>query len=86
MRAARRVRAAAFGGAAAPRGGQVLVAGIGVAAGAASVRVGVYGLRRTFATYLRTAQMSAPARKVVEGLGVAGYVTRGWCFASPARF
>ena len=40
----------------------------------------VYGLRRTFAIYLRTAQMSAPARKVVEGLGVAGYVTRGVVF------
>ena len=36
MRAARRVRAAAFGGAAAPRGGQVLGAGIGVAAGGAA--------------------------------------------------
>ncbi len=47
------------------RGGQVLVAGIGLAAGAVSAGVGVYGLRRTFATYLRTAQMSAPARKVV---------------------
>ena len=67
-------------------GGQVLVAGIGVAAGAVGVGVGIYGLRRTFATYLRTAQMSALARKVVEGLGVAGYVTRGVTFCVAGAF
>ena len=61
-------------------GGQVLVAVAGVAAAAVGAGVVVYGLRRTFAIYLRTAQMSAPARKVVEGLGVAGYVTRGVVF------
>ena len=67
-------------------GGQVLVAGIGVAAGAVGVGVGIYGLRRTSATYLRTAQMSALARKVVEGLGVAGYVTRGVTFCVAGAF
>jgi hypothetical protein len=65
-------------------GGQVLVAVIGVAA--AAVGVGVYGFRRTFATYLCTAQMSALGRKVVEGLGVAGYVTRGVVFCVVGAF
>jgi len=67
-------------------GGQVLVAGTGVAAAAVGVGLGVYGLRRTFATYLRTAHMSCPARKVVEGLGVAGYVTRGAVFCVAGAF
>jgi hypothetical protein len=67
-------------------GGQVLVAGVGVAAVAVGVGVGIYGLRRAFATYLRTAQMSAAARKVVEGLGVAGYVTRGVVFCVAGAF
>jgi hypothetical protein len=67
-------------------GGQVLVAVIGVAAAAVGVGVGVYGLRRKFATYLRTAQMSALGRKVVEGLGVAGYVTRGAVFCVAGAF
>ena len=67
-------------------GGQVLVAGIGVAAAAAGVGVGVYGLRRMFATYLRTAHMSAATRTVVEGLGVAGYVTRGAVFCVVGAF
>ena len=39
-----------------------------------------------FATYLRTAQMSAATRKVVEGLGVAGYVTRGVVFCIAGAF
>lgn len=67
-------------------GGQVLVAVIGVAVAAAGVGVGIYGLRRKFASYLRTAQMSAPARKVVEGLGVAGYLTRGAVFCIAGAF
>jgi Domain of Unknown Function (DUF1206) len=67
-------------------GGQVLVAGIGVAVAAAGVGVGIYGLRRMFATYLRTAQMSAATSKVVEGLGVAGYVTRGVVFCIAGAF
>jgi hypothetical protein len=67
-------------------GGQVIVAGVGVAAAAAGVGAGIYGFRRMFATYLRTAQMSAAARKVVEGLGVAGYVTRGVVFCVAGAF
>ena len=67
-------------------GGQALVAGIGVAAAAAGVGMGIYGLRRMFATYLRTARMSAAASKVVEGLGVAGYVTRGVVFCIAGAF
>jgi Domain of Unknown Function (DUF1206) len=67
-------------------GGQVLVAGIGVAAAAAGVGVGIYGLRRMFATYLRTAQMNAATRKMVEGLGVAGYLTRGAVFCIVGAF
>ena len=67
-------------------GGQVLVAGVGVAAAAAGVGVGIYGFRRMFATNLRTAQMSAAARKVVEGLGVAGYMTRGVVFCVAGAF
>ena len=67
-------------------GGQALVAGIGVAAAAAGVGMGIYGLRRMFATYLCTARMSAAASKVVEGLGVAGYVTRGAVFCIAGAF
>jgi hypothetical protein len=67
-------------------GGQVLVAGIGVAAAVAGVGVGIYGLRRAFANYLRKAQMSASTRKVVEGLGVAGYMTRGAVFCIVGAF
>ena len=55
-------------------------------AAAVGVGVGAYGLRRTFATYLRTAQLSGPTRKVVEGLGVAGYVTRGVVFCIAGAF
>jgi hypothetical protein len=64
-------------------GGQVIVAGTGVVTAAVGVGVAVYGLRRMFATYLRTAQMSAAVRKAVEGLGVAGYLRGGWWCASP---
>ena len=64
----------------------MLVAGTGVAAAAVGVGLGVYGLRRTFAAYLRTAHMSCPARKVVEGLGIAGYVTRGAVFCVAGAF
>ena len=67
-------------------GGQVLVAVAGVAAAGVGMGLVVYGLRRTFAIYLRTAQMSAPARKVVEGLGVAGYVARGVVFCVAGAF
>lgn len=67
-------------------GGQVLVAGIGVAAAAVGIGVGIYGLRRMFARYLRTAQMSAATSKVVEGLGVAGYLTRGVVFCIAGGF
>jgi len=67
-------------------GGQVLVAGIGVAAAAAGVGMGIYGLHRMFAKYLHTAQMSAVTSKVVEGLGVAGYVTRGAVFCVAGAF
>ena len=67
-------------------GGQVLVAVIGVAVAAAGVGIGIYGLRRKFAAYLRTAQLSAPARKVVEGLGVAGYLARGVVFCIAGAF
>jgi hypothetical protein len=67
-------------------GGPVLVAGAGVAAAAVGVGVAIYGLRRAFATYLRTAQMSAAARKTVEGLGVAGYLTRGVVFCIAGAF
>ena len=67
-------------------GGQVLVAGIGVVVAAAGIGVGIYGLRRMFARYLRTAQMSAATSKVVEGLGVAGYLTRGAVFCIAGGF
>lgn len=67
-------------------GGQVLVAAIGVAVAAVGVGMGIYGLRRKFATHLRKAQMSAPARKVVEGLGIAGYLARGAVFCVAGAF
>jgi hypothetical protein len=67
-------------------GGQVLVVLIGVAVGAAGVGVGVYGLRWKFARYLHTEQMSAATRRVVEWLGVTGYVTRGVVFCVASAF
>jgi Domain of Unknown Function (DUF1206) len=67
-------------------GGQVLVAVIGVAVAGVGVGMGIYGLRRKFASYLRTAQMSAATRRVVEGLGVAGYLTRGAVFCIAGGF
>jgi Domain of Unknown Function (DUF1206) len=67
-------------------GGQVLVVLIGVAVAAAGVGVISYGLRRKFAVYLPTAQMSAPARGVVEWLGVTGYLTRGVVFCVAGGF
>lgn len=67
-------------------GGQVFVAVIGVAVAAAGVGVGIYGIRRKFATYLRTAQMSPVTCKVVEGFGVAGYLTRGAVFCTAGAF
>jgi hypothetical protein len=67
-------------------GGRVLVVAIGVAVAAAGVTVGIYGLRRQFATYLLMAQMSVPARKVVEGLGMVGYVARGAVFCVAGAF
>jgi hypothetical protein len=65
-------------------GGQELVVLIGVAIAAAGIGLGIYGLRRKFAVYLHTAQMSATVRRAVEWLGVTGYVTRGvvFCVAS----
>jgi hypothetical protein len=67
-------------------GGQVLIAVIGLAVAAAGVGIGIYGLRRKFAAYLCTAQMSAPARTVVEGLGVAGYLARAVVFCIAGAF
>jgi Domain of Unknown Function (DUF1206) len=66
--------------------GQVLVVLIGVAIAAAGIGLGIYGLRRKFATYLHTAQMSAPARMAVQWLGVTGYVTRGVVFCVASGF
>ena len=64
----------------------MLVAAIGVAVAAVGVGIGIYGLRRQFASYLREAQMSAPTRKVVEGLGIAGHLTRGAVFYVAGAF
>ncbi|MGN6676813.1 MAG: DUF1206 domain-containing protein [Streptosporangiaceae bacterium] len=67
-------------------GGQVLIAAIGIAFAVAGVAIGVYGIRRRFAAFLRTAQMSVTARRVVEGLGVAGYLARGVVFCIIGAF
>ena len=67
-------------------GGQVLIAAAGVAVAAAGVGIGIYGLRRTFAAHLHTAQMSAPARTVAEGFGVAGYLASGVVFCIAGAF
>ena len=45
-----------------------------------------YGVRRKFATYLHTTHMSVPVRRVVEWLGVTGYVTRGIVFCVASAF
>jgi len=67
-------------------GGQVLVVLLGLAVAAAGAGFGIYGLRWKFARYLRTAQMSAPARWMAEWLGVTGYVTRGVVFCVAGAF
>jgi hypothetical protein len=67
-------------------GGEVLVVLIGVAVAAVGIGVGIYGLRWKFARYLRTAQMSVSTRRVVEWLGVTGYVTRGIVFCVAGAF
>jgi hypothetical protein len=67
-------------------GGQVLIAMIGLAVAAIGLGIGMFGLRRKFSAYLRTAEMSARARKVVETLGVAGYVARGAVFCVAGGF
>jgi hypothetical protein len=67
-------------------GGQVLVAMIGVTLAAVGAGAALYGLRRKFAAYLRTAQMTGYVRPVVEGLGVAGYLARGVVFGIAGAF
>jgi hypothetical protein len=67
-------------------GGQVLIAMIGLVVAAVGVGLGIYGLRRKFSTYLRSAQMSVRARKVVEAFGIAGYLTRGAVFCTAGAF
>jgi hypothetical protein len=67
-------------------GGQVLIAAIGIAFAVAGIAIATYGIRRRFAAFLRTAQMGVPARRVVEGLGVAGYIARGIVFCVAGAF
>lgn len=67
-------------------GGQVLVVLAGVVAAAVGVGLAVYGLRRTFARYLRTEQLSASARRAVETLGLVGYVARSAVFCVAGAF
>jgi hypothetical protein len=67
-------------------GGQVLVVLIGVAVAAVGIGVIIYGVRWEFARFLRKAEMSAATCRVVEWLGVTGYVTRGAVFCVASGF
>jgi hypothetical protein len=62
----------------------VLLVGIGFVAGGVGIAVGA--LRRRFKKELKTEQMSARVRKVVEALGVVGRSTRAVVFAAAGVF
>jgi hypothetical protein len=61
-------------------GGRVLIGIVGLAVVIIGVVLVSEGIRRTFMKYLRTAQLSRRARRVVEVLGVIGTVARGIVF------
>lgn len=52
----------------------------GAAVAGAGIGLAIYGLRRKFASHLRTEQMSPAVRTVITWLGVAGSLTRGAVF------
>ncbi|MCO5996746.1 DUF1206 domain-containing protein [Actinoallomurus rhizosphaericola] len=62
----------------------VLLVGIGFVAGGIGIAVGA--LRRNFEKRLKTEQMSAGIRKVVEALGMVGRSTRALVFAAAGVF
>jgi hypothetical protein len=61
--------------------GRVLVGVVGLAIVACGIVLVVEGARRKFMKYLRTAQMNARTRRVVELLGTTGTIARGLVFA-----
>lgn len=61
--------------------GRVLVGVVGLAIVACGVALVVEGARKKFMKYLRTAQMSPRARRVVRLLGMTGSIARGLVFA-----
>ena len=61
--------------------GRVLVGVVGLVIVTCGIALVVEGLRKKFMKYLRTAQMSARTRRVVELLGVTGTIARGLVFA-----
>ena len=61
--------------------GRVLVGIVGLVIVVCGIALVVEGARKKFMKYLRTAQMSARTRRVVEVLGVTGTIARGLVFA-----
>ena len=61
--------------------GRVLVGVVGLAIVACGIVLAVEGARREFMKYLRTAQMNARTRRVVELFGTTGTIARGLVFA-----
>jgi len=61
--------------------GRVLVGVAGLAVVICGLVLVVEGVRRKFMKFLRTAQMSARMRRVVEGFGMTGTIARGLVFA-----
>jgi hypothetical protein len=62
-------------------GGRWLVGIIGLIIVVAGLALVVEGIRHTFMKYLRTSQMTARTRRVVERLGMVGTAARGLVFA-----
>jgi hypothetical protein len=62
-------------------GGPWLVGIVGLIVVIIGAVLATQGIRRTFMKYLRTRQMSARTRKLVEWLGVIGTIARGVVFA-----
>lgn len=62
-------------------GGRVLVGVVGLAVVACGLVLVFEGVRKKFMKYLRTAEMSPRARRMVELLGAIGTIARGVVFA-----
>jgi hypothetical protein len=61
--------------------GRAAVVAIGVGVLAVGVGIAVYGLTRKFEEHLHIGQMSPQVRRLMRGLGVSGYATKGLAYS-----